>query len=175
MSQEGSLAVAIAALLLVLGLRFAGALRAHERIAFASYAAALVASLLAARGIVPAATTAPGVLVRVAGAALLVGGLLLAAAASKVRRGARPGALVTEGPYRRVRRPVEAGLALVLVGHLLRAPSSIGFIAVAVAIATLGWSARREDRLARESFGAEWTRWAEETPFVVPGLQRGKR
>jgi protein-S-isoprenylcysteine O-methyltransferase Ste14 len=171
-SPEGSLALAIAALLLVLGFRFARPTRAHEWIAFAAYAAALALSLLAARGLVPGAAIAAGAAVRLAGGAALVAGLLLAAAAAKTRRLTPAGELAVGGPYRRARRPLEVGLALVLVGHLLRAPSSLGSLAVGAAVAFLVWSAWREDRIAQRTFGAEWRRWAAATPFLLPSLRR---
>jgi protein-S-isoprenylcysteine O-methyltransferase Ste14 len=171
-SPEGSLALAIAALLLVLGFRFARPDRPHAWIAFLAYAGALAVSLVAALDLVPGTPVAASAPVRIAGAALLVVGLLLAAAASKASRVVHPGALVVAGPYRRVRRPLEAGLALVLVGHVLRAPSLLGWAAVAAAVALLAWSAWRGDRHARDTFGAEWRHWAAATPFVVPSFRR---
>jgi hypothetical protein len=131
-SPQGAIALAVTALLLVLGYRLARPDRAREWLAVASYGAGLAAVLLGARGLLPGGPAAGGPALRVAGAILVVAGLLLAGKPARDRRRAatartpRPG----PGPSAAV-GPVYAGLALVLAGQLARAPSVAGGIAAA--------------------------------------------
>jgi protein-S-isoprenylcysteine O-methyltransferase Ste14 len=168
-SAEGSLALAISALLLVLGYRFARPARGRDWGAVASYATALVVGLLGARGLLPGtAPASPGPALRLGGAALLLGGLLLAGAAARARAATAPGALVVIGPYARLRHPLPAGLALVVAGHLLRGPSFPGVVAALAALAVLASAAAAEDADARRAFGDAWERWAARTPALLP-------
>jgi hypothetical protein len=141
-SPHGSLALAIAALLLVIGFRLARPAGPRAWLGFVTYAAALVLQALGARGLLPGPAPAAGTGLRLAGAVLLVAGLLLAGKPTRARR--RPDApaapaFAAEGRL----DPVHAGLALVLVGQLLRGPSLAGAIAVLVAVAVNGWLAAR--------------------------------
>jgi hypothetical protein len=133
-SPQGSVALAISALLLVAGYRLARPERAREWLAIAAYAVALAGILLGARGVLPGATTVPGPALRLAGAALVVAGLVVAGKPSRDRRRA-----VTAAPSRPAaplpRAGVAyAGLALVLVGQLARAPSLGGAAAAGAAV-----------------------------------------
>jgi hypothetical protein len=132
-SPEGSVALALCALLVVVGYRLARPDRGREWLAIAAYAAALVASLLGARGLLPGPTAAVAPAVRLAGAALLVLGLLLAGQPSRARRRA-----ARRAPGEATRAPpldlVYAGLAVVLAGQLARAPSLAGGIATAAGV-----------------------------------------
>lgn len=142
-SAPGALGLAIAALLLVVGFRFLRPERGVEWAAAAGYAAALVISFAAGSGLLGAPPAGPGAPQRLAGAAVLVGGLLLAGAAVRVRHRARAG---TSLPAGRGRRPVpmlHAGLALVLLGHLLRTPSRAGAAATAAALVLHAWAGLR--------------------------------
>jgi protein-S-isoprenylcysteine O-methyltransferase Ste14 len=128
-SPAGALALAISALLLVVGYRLARPDRSREWLAIGAYAAAHVALLLGARGLLPGAALVPGPALRIGGVALLAAGLLLAGAPARARR--RPaiaGSLAGSAPGRRL-DPVYAGLALVLVGQLARSPSVAGGVA----------------------------------------------
>jgi hypothetical protein len=149
-SPEGALRLAIAALLAVVGYRLARPERGGDWLAVLAYAGALGAVLLAERA-APAGAE-PGVAPRAAGAALLVLGLVVAGSAARAARraappparGARPPPPPPLAP--RARPRVHAGLALVLCGHLLRAPTAAGGAAVAVALAVLAataWLAAR--------------------------------
>ncbi|ABS28443.1 hypothetical protein [Anaeromyxobacter sp. Fw109-5] len=138
-SPTGSLAVAISALLLVLGFRLARPSRAREWLAVAAYAGALASQTAAALGLLgPPSEPGPGL--RVAGGVLLVAGVLLAGAPARARRRAAVGA----APGSRPRRidPAYAGLALVLVGQLLRSPTRpAAAVSVAIAVLLAGWVA----------------------------------
>lgn len=150
-SPAGSLAIAISALLLVLGFRLARPARTREWLAIAAYAGALFAQTLGAVGFLGGPPAAPGAPQRLGGAALLVAGILLAGgpARARGRAAATPGAAAAQAPGSF--DPVYAGLALVLAGQLLRGPSRPGAIAVGVAVLIAGWVAltpRREGRAA---------------------------
>jgi hypothetical protein len=156
-SPAGSLAIAISALLLVMGFRLARPVRTREWLALAAYAGALAAQTLGALGFLMEERVAPGVSLRVAGLALLVFGLLLAGSSARARRRAATGAATgaaARAPEARTVDPVYAGLALILVGQLLRGPSRAGAISVAVAVLIAGWVAltpRRPERAGQAS------------------------
>jgi len=144
-SPEGSLALAIGALLLVMGYRVARPDRAREWAAVAAYAAALVAQTLGARGLLQGAVAAPGAALRIAGAVLVVVGLVMAGTAVRARRRAArtsPADAVAPGRV----GPVYAGLAVVLAGQLLRDPSEAGFVVAAIAAPFLFWAALASPR-----------------------------
>jgi hypothetical protein len=144
-SPQGSVALAVSALLLVVGYRLARPERAREWLGVAAYAAALVAQLLGARGVLPGPAPAAGAALRVAGAALLVTGLLVAGKPRARNRAAIEGD-PPAGGRARAAGAVHAGLALVLLGQLMRAPSLAGAAAVSIAVAIeawVAWSARR--------------------------------
>jgi hypothetical protein len=140
-SPAGSLAIAISALLLVMGFRLARPVRTREWLAIAAYVGALFAQTLGAVGFLGDPVVAPGTPQRLAGAALLVAGILLAGAPSRARRRAAASAPTSRAPEARSFDPVYAGLALILVGQLLREPSRPGAISVAVAVLIAGWVA----------------------------------
>jgi hypothetical protein len=131
-SSQGSLALAATALLVVVGYRLARPGTGPEWLAVAAYVVALTVQLLGARGLLPGATFAAGPALRVGGALLLVAGLVLAGKRSRARRAAA--APAQPGGLQGGAAPVFAGLALVLVGQLARAPSLAGGVATAVAV-----------------------------------------
>jgi len=153
-SPAGSLAIAISALLLVMGFRLARPVRTREWLAIAAYAGALAAQTLGALGFLVGPTVAPGVALRIAGLAVLVVGLLLAGSSSRARRRAAMGAPAAPIPEARRVDPVYAGLALILVGQLLRGPSRAGAISVAVGVLIAGWVALTPGRAARAGQGS---------------------
>ncbi len=152
-SPAGSLAIAISALLLVMGFRLARPVRTREWLALAAYAGALAAQTLGALGFLTGETVDPGVSLRLAGLALLVFGLLLAGSSSRARRRAATDA-TARVPEARTVDPVYAGLALILVGQLLRGPSRAGAISVAVAVLIAGWVALTPRRAERAGQGS---------------------
>ena len=148
-SPAGSLAIAISALLLVMGFRLAPPARTREWLALAAYAGALFAQTLGAIGFLGGPIAAPGTPQRLAGAAVLVAGILLAGAPSRARRRAAASPAAARAPAPRSFDPVYVGFALILVGQLLRGPSRQGAIAVAVAVLIAGWVALTPRREAR--------------------------
>lgn len=139
-SASGSLAVAISALLLVMGFRLARPARAREWVALAAYAAALAVQTLGALGLLGEAPVPPAAGLRVAGAIALVAGILLAGTPARERRRAAISGAPLPPPRRGI-DPVYAGLALVTLGQLLRGPSRAGAVAVAVAALVAAWVA----------------------------------
>ena len=122
LTAEGSLGLAITALVIALGWRFMAPNRGREFGAAFLYATSAALVFAAGRGIVPGARpVAAGLPLRLVGACLLVGGLLLAAASFRARTTAGRTHLAVGGPYARLRHPLYIGLGMVLVGHLLRA------------------------------------------------------
>jgi len=137
-SPRGSVALAVSALLLVVGYRLARPERLREWLAVAAYAAALAVQLLGARGLLPGRTLAASGALRIAGAALLVIGLVLAGTSSRARRRVAMAARPEPRPAPRTVDPVYAGLALVLVGQLAREPSLAGGISTLAAVVVCG-------------------------------------
>jgi protein-S-isoprenylcysteine O-methyltransferase Ste14 len=169
LTPEGSLALAIAALVAVLGWRFTLPERARDFGGVLVFVAAVAVGLLGGRGLLPGTEpAAAGGAARIGGAAGLVAGLLLAGASFKARLLAGRRALAATGPYARLRHPLYVGLALVLAGHLARAPSRAGALAVLVALGQYAWLALVEERDARAAFGAAWDAYAARTRAVLP-------
>jgi hypothetical protein len=148
-SPQGSVAVAVAALLLVLGFRLARPDRLREWLAVAAYAVALAAQLLGARGLLPGRTVAAGSALRIGGAVLLVVGLVLAGTSSRARRRAAMNAGLESVRGTGALDPVYAGLAVVLVGQLLRGPSVAGGVTVLAAVVVNGFVALTPLRASR--------------------------
>ena len=79
--------------------------------------------------------------------------------------------LVRRGPFMWTRHPVYTGLILHFIGaclatgNLLLSAGTI-FVTIPAFIARV----RAEERLLREEFGAEYDRYADEVPMLVPGL-----
>lgn len=169
LSAEGSLALAISALVVVLGWRFTLPERGRDFAGALVFVAAVALTFAAGRGLVPRAAPWPAAApLRLAGAALLVAGLALAGASFQARLHAGRGRLAVLGPYARIRHPLYAGLGLALVGHLLRLPSQLGAVLAVVALAQYAWLASVEERDARAAFAAEWDAYAARTPALLP-------
>lgn len=131
-SPQGSIELAIGALLLVLGYRFVRPVRTHEWVSVAAYAVGLAEQLLGASGLFHGHVLEAGTALRLVGAALLVAGPVLAGTPARVRR-----RLATGAPNARSTPAMSAGhagLALVLAGQFLRGPSTAGLVPVAVGI-----------------------------------------
>lgn len=169
LSAEGSLTVAISALAIVLGYRFTLPERGRDFAGLLVYVAAIGVTLAAAHGLIPrAGAIEPGLASRLPGSVLLIAGFVLAGASYRARLEAGRGQLATSGPYARVRHPLYLGLGLVLVGHLLRLPSSAGLLPTVLALASYVWTGAAEEREAAARFGAVWDAYARRTGAVVP-------
>jgi hypothetical protein len=147
-SPQGALSLAVAVLAAVLGVRLLAPRSAAGWAAALAYVASLAASWLGASGLVPGGAR-PGVsapmTVRLAGGALLVFGLLAAGRAAREAAGRAEGAVAgrAEGSPRGAQVKVLGGLAMVLAGQVVRAPSPAGVAVLAMAAAVLGWAALR--------------------------------
>lgn len=138
-SPQGTIELAIAALLLVLGYRLARPSRSREWAAFAAYAAGLAGQLLGASGLLRGTVYASGAPLRILGAAALLTGLVIAGAPARARRRA-----MSNGnpiPAGRAAAAAHAGLALALVGQFARGPSTAGLAPVLVGAAVNAWVA----------------------------------
>ena len=169
LDPDGSLALATAALLIVIAWRFTLAGRLRDVAGIGGFAMAVVITMVGGLGLVPASpvhpTTPP---VRLAGVALLIGGLLVAGASFRARHASEPGALCTGHVYARLRHPLYGGLGLALVGNLLRTPHLAGAVAVGSALGLFAWLARVEERDAAARFGLDWEAYAAMTPALWP-------
>jgi len=139
-SPQGALSLAVTVLAAVLGVRLL-APRGASGLAALAYVASLAATWLGRAGLAGSPPPPePATPVRLAGAALLVFGLLAAGRAAQARALARArGAPASAGTGRKVL----LGLALVLAGQLLRAPSPAGLAVGGVAAVAFAWAAWR--------------------------------
>ena len=81
--------------------------------------------------------------------------------------------LVRSGPYALVRHPVYTGLAVHFLGACIATGNLVLIVGTLVGtMPTLVLRARAEEALLRERFGAEYERYADEVPMLVPGLRR---
>lgn len=89
---------------------------------------------------------------------------------------AGPGPLVTDGVYRRLRHPSEAGLVLAALcgGLLLRSAPALA-LAAGVVLPAAALRARREDRLLAAAHGAAHAAWRERAGMLVPRIGRAPR
>jgi protein-S-isoprenylcysteine O-methyltransferase Ste14 len=86
----------------------------------------------------------------------------------KVQPGHR---VVTDGPYRWVRHPSYAGIALILAGIALACDDVWGLVAAAVlGGAGLAVRIRAEERQLTQALGAEYERFAAGRKRLVPGV-----
>lgn len=79
--------------------------------------------------------------------------------------------LVRTGPFAVVRHPIYSGLLGLLIATAVAFSNWLGVI-LSVAIYLVGTSMRirKEERLLRETFGAEFDAYADEVPALLPGL-----
>jgi protein-S-isoprenylcysteine O-methyltransferase len=80
--------------------------------------------------------------------------------------------LVRRGPFAWVRHPVYTGLALHFVGACLATGNVLLIAGTLLATLPAFYArARAEERLLREQFGADYDRYADEVPMLLPGLR----
>jgi hypothetical protein len=157
-SSPGTLELAIAALLLVLGLRLLRPARLREWIGLVAYAAAVAIQLFGASGLISGAVPAASFWQRILGMGLLVAGLLLTGAPARARRRVRPRG---GQPKSGADALAHVGLALVVAGQYLRGPSTAGLVASAIGVvvnAACALVARRDGGLESGPFQASRTR-----------------
>lgn len=83
----------------------------------------------------------------------------------------RRGELAVSGPYARVRHPQYVGFVLILIGFLLQWPTLLTVLMFPVLVVMYVRLARKEERELRAAFGAEYERYAEQTPAFFPRLR----
>ena len=101
------------------------------------------------------------------GGLLMGGGLWLVAKAWRLVHAAE-GALVTSGPYARLRHPQYAGLILAVAGALVQWPTLITLAMAPVLVVMYRRLAFREDRELEARFGDEYRAYRERVPAFLP-------
>lgn len=133
-----------------------------------------IPSLLIFSGSSKAPTALPlaltGCVLALAGASLVLSARArLGPAWSLVPKADRGTGLVTAGPYRLVRHPIYAGLALLAVGQALAFGSWPALLVVLSGIVpTFAWRARAEEQLLSRTFGERYEVYRQRTRMIVP-------
>ena len=103
----------------------------------------------------------------------IAGGFLLLAAAWRVLHAAqREQRLATTGAYSWVRHPQYDGFILIMLGFLLQWPTLPTLVMFPILVYVYARLARREEQEVRAQFGAQWDRYAAETPAFIPRRRR---
>ncbi|MEV6279860.1 isoprenylcysteine carboxylmethyltransferase family protein [Nocardia sp. NPDC051832] len=146
-------------------------------IGFAAIVGAAVADLLG----MPPISMLDRIPVAVVGVGLVVIGIVLTVVAqfamgdswrADVDPEVRP-ALVTSGPFARVRNPVLTGVVLTLLGFVLMTPNLIALAAWAIAVGGMQIQVRGvEEPYLRRTLGATYTDYAARTGRFLPRLGR---
>ena len=84
---------------------------------------------------------------------------------------AASGALVTDGPYARVRHPQYVALVVLVAGFLLQWPTILTVLMAPILIRSYVRLARREERELAERFDGAYRAYAERVPAFFPRLQ----
>lgn len=104
---------------------------------------------------------------------LIGGGFILLAAAWRVLHAAqREQRLATTGAYAWVRHPQYDGFILIMLGFLLQWPTLPTLVMFPILVYVYARLARREEQEVRAQFGAQWDRYAAETPAFIPRHRR---
>jgi protein-S-isoprenylcysteine O-methyltransferase Ste14 len=119
------------------------------------------------------------VVVRVAGLAVALAGLVLTARSAQLlagrgrpQRGPQP-AFVLAGPYLRVRNPLFAGVVLALGGAALVGGSwLLGTLAAMVLVVAHVWVVRVEEPALRARFGLAYVEYLRSVPRWLPRWSR---
>jgi protein-S-isoprenylcysteine O-methyltransferase Ste14 len=118
----------------------------------------------------------------VAGVALIAAGVLLGLLAGRrLGRALTPtpvplsgAGLRTDGVYAHLRHPIYSAVLLAVLGFVVAVGSAWSWAMAAVILAFFWIKSRWEDRLLREEYGEDWTRWAAVTGALVPRLGRAR-
>ena len=101
---------------------------------------------------------------------IALGFFLLAASWKVLYAAQRSGRLATKGPYARVRHPQYDGFILIMLGFLLQWPTLVTLVMFPVLVFMYVRLAKREEGEMRDTFGADWEKYAARTPRFVPKL-----
>ena len=118
----------------------------------------------------PTALALTGCALALAGASLVLSARArLGPAWSLVPKADQGTGLVTAGPYRLVRHPIYAGLALLAVGQALAFGSWPALLVVLSGIVpTFAWRASAEEQLLSRTFGERYEVYRQRTRMIVP-------
>ena len=124
----------------------------------------LARGVAAAIGLSPELT--PPALMAASSAVMVIGFLLIYCGWRQIYQ-AR-GELVVDGIYRHVRHPQYAGILLITLALLVHWPTIVTVLMWPMLLITYYRLARREERMAEESFGDNYRRYRQETPMFFP-------
>ena len=82
--------------------------------------------------------------------------------------------LRTDGPYAVTRHPVYTGMLGMLTGTALAAGLGRWIPLLVVGVVVMQYKIRAEEQLLTEVFPAEYPRFREEVPRLIPGLRRSR-
>jgi protein-S-isoprenylcysteine O-methyltransferase Ste14 len=99
---------------------------------------------------------------------IALGFFLLAASWKVLYTAQKSGTLATRGPYARVRHPQYDGFVTIMLGFLLQWPTLVTLVMFPILVYMYVRLAKREEADVRTAFGAEWDRYAAQTPRFVP-------
>ena len=95
---------------------------------------------------------------------------LLARAWKGLYEAQRTHQLAMIGPYARIRHPQYAAFAIIMFGFLLQWPTLITLAMFPILVWMYVRLAKREEQLAKQTFGRAWETYALQTPAFIPHL-----
>ncbi len=95
---------------------------------------------------------------------------LLSSAWSVLYANQRAGTLAQTGVYARVRHPQYAAFVLIMFGFLLQWPTVLTLVMFPILCAMYVRLSLTEEREAAKTFGADWKRYASQTPRFFPSF-----
>jgi protein-S-isoprenylcysteine O-methyltransferase Ste14 len=114
--------------------------------------------------------------IHIASTVVIVAGFFLLSAAWRVLyRAQQENELATTGPYAYVRHPQYAGFIVIMFGFLLQWPTLVTLVMFPILVTVYVRLGRREEREAREEFGAAWDEYAAGTPSFIPWTRGDRR
>lgn len=103
--------------------------------------------------------------------AFIGGGFILLSNAWRVLYAAQKNhVLAMTGPYARVRHPQYVGFVLIMIGFLVQWPTLLTLLMFPVLVYMYVRLARREEREVAVEFGADYARYAAQTPAFFPRM-----
>src|SRR5215207_3522751 len=139
---------------------------------FGLFFTSLVAFSGSVNGVTAMLLASLGLLLAVAGAALVLRSRAeLGPAWSFVPNAAHDTGLVTSGPYRVIRHPIYLGLALLAMGEALAFGNwpALGIVLTGI-VPTFAWRARAEEKLLDRTFGERYEVYRQRTKMIIPHL-----
>lgn len=78
--------------------------------------------------------------------------------------------LIRTGPYRKIRHPIYTGLIIGTFGAVIAQGRLSGLVAFVIVVAAFVFKLKREEKLLREQFGAEYEQYHQESSALFPGV-----